>query len=162
MNSEQSRTEELHTLGALLRVSMDALLTHVYEELRHSGFTDLRITHGAVLRHISRGGCRITTLAERAGMTKQSMAELVEYLREKGYAKLGADQSDRRAKLVQLTARGWKAHSALVRSSRAYEKQCARELGEARWRELRELLEQLADWSARQSHLPSAAKSSGE
>jgi DNA-binding MarR family transcriptional regulator len=159
MPSEQSRTEELHTLGALLRTSIDALMAHAYQEIRDAGFPDLRSTHSAVFGHITRTGCRITELAERARMTKQSMAELVEYLRDRGYVTLVADPSDRRAKLVQLTARGWKAHSSLVRSSRGYERQCARELGEGTWRQLRELLERFAAWSARQ---PKPSSHNGE
>jgi DNA-binding MarR family transcriptional regulator len=149
MNRARSVTEELHTLGALLRMSLDGLHDHVFGELARAGFREVRLAHGAVFRHVSREGSRVTTLAERARMTKQSMAELVEYLRKRGYVELVADPTDGRAKLVKLTARGWKVHDALVRLSSAFEKECARSLGEDRWAEFRERLQALAAWSQR-------------
>ena len=45
-------------------------------------------------------------LAERAAMTKQSMAELVAHLERHGYVERVPDPSDRRAKLVRATERG--------------------------------------------------------
>ena len=92
METQLSVTEQLPTLGALLRIPLEALLDHVYEELARAGYADLRPTHGPVFRHISRDGCRITTLAARARITKQSMAELTEYLRQRGYVELLADR----------------------------------------------------------------------
>jgi DNA-binding MarR family transcriptional regulator len=147
MHSQMSVTEQLPTLGALLRIPLETLLDHVYEELTRAGYAELRAAHGAVFRHISRDGSRITALAERARITKQSMAELTEYLRQCGYVQLVADPSDGRAKLVKLTARGWKVHHALVRISEGFERKCARSLGEQKWQQFRELLQEFAAWS---------------
>ncbi len=145
-DKDQSVTEELHTLGALLRTCLDALHDRVFSELAKAGHPEVRLAHGAVFRHVSREGSRVTTLAERARMTKQSMAELVEYLRARAYVELVADPSDGRAKLVKLTARGWKVHASLVRLSGAFERECARHIGEAKWRDFRELLQDLSIW----------------
>lgn len=137
----------MHTLGALLRAPFEAMLEHNFGKLSKIGFDDVRPAHGAVLRHIARDGSRITELAERARMTKQSMAELVEYLHKRRYVELVPDPSDGRAKLVKLTERGWKMHDALVKASYDFEKECTRALGEAKWRQLRNLLEEFAGWS---------------
>ena len=142
-----SATEELQTLGALLRTPFEAMLDYNYAALAKAGFDDLRPAHGAVLRHMSRDGLRVTELAALARMTKQSMAELVEYLRKRGYVELMPDPADGRAKLVTLTDRGWKVHGMLVKISRAFERECARDLGEERWRQLRGLLEEFATWA---------------
>ncbi len=147
MNRNQSLTEEFHTLGALLRTVLDALHDHVFSELAKAGYDEVRLAHGAVFRHLSREGSRVTTLAERARMTKQSMAELVEYLRTRGYVELAADPTDGRAKLVKLTSRGWKVHDALVRLSTAFEKEATRTLGEDKWRQFRQVLAETAAWS---------------
>ena len=141
-------------MGALLRAPFDALLAHNYRELAAQGFDDLRPAHGAVLRHMTAEGARITELADKARMTKQSMAELVEYLRERGYVRLIADQGDRRAKLVTLTERGAQVHRALVRISRSFERECVRAMGEEKWGQFRRLLEELAAWSARYGQQP--------
>lgn len=151
MQSQVSLTEELPTLGALLRIPLETLLDHVYEELAKAGYGELRVAHGAVFRHISRDGSRITTLAARARMTKQSMAELIEHLRPCGYVELVADPTDGRAKLVRLTARGWKVHRALVRISEAFEKKCAQSFGPQRWQQFRVLLQEFAAWSQEHS-----------
>ncbi len=147
MPSRPSVTEELHTLGALLRAPFDAMLAYNFGRLAEAGFADVRPAHGAVLRHIARDGSRLTELAERAHMTKQSMAELVAYLRRRGYVELRPDPGDRRAKLVTLTERGWQVHAALVRHSRDFERECARALGREKWHRLRALLEEFAAWS---------------
>jgi DNA-binding MarR family transcriptional regulator len=154
MEAQFSVTEQLPTLGALLRLPLETLLDHVYAELAKAGYVELRVAHGAVFRHISRDGSRITTLAARARITKQSMAELIDYLRSCGYVELVADPTDGRAKLARLTARGWKVHRALVRASEAFEKKCARSFGQQRWRQFRELLQELAAWSQHQRELP--------
>ena len=147
MRNEASVTEELQTLGALLRIPLDLLHDELFAELAQAGFAEVRVAHGAVFRHIARGGSRVTTLAERARMTKQSMAELVEYLRKWGHVELVPDPADGRAKLVKLTARGWRVHDRLVKSSAAFERKCARSLGEDKWCRLRELLREFAAWS---------------
>jgi DNA-binding MarR family transcriptional regulator len=144
MSSRPSATEELHTLGVLLRAPFEAMLDFNYDRLAKAGFAEIRPAHGAVLRHVARDGSRITELAERARMAKQSMAELVEYLRVRGYVGLVADPSDGRAKLVRLTARGWTVHRTLTRLSGEFERECARSLGEEKWRQLRGLLEEFA------------------
>lgn len=151
MKNVPSVTEELRTLGALLRTPFDSMLDYIYGRLAEAGFDDVRPAHSAVLRNIAREGSRLTELAERARVTKQSMAELVEHLRKRRYVELVPDPSDGRAKLVRFTERGWKIHATLVKISREFEKECARSMGEVKWRQLRGLLEEFSDWSSRLS-----------
>jgi len=63
--------------------------------------------HTAVFQHIEADGSRLTDLAERAQITKQSMGYLVDYLEERDYLERHADPSDRRATIICLTDRGW-------------------------------------------------------
>jgi DNA-binding MarR family transcriptional regulator len=48
----------------------------------------------------------VGTLARRAQMTKQSMAELVAHLERHGFVERIPDPADRRAKLVRVTGKG--------------------------------------------------------
>jgi hypothetical protein len=60
-----------------------------------------------------------------------------------------------------LTERGWEVFDTLVRSGRAFEKECARVLGPEKWQELRHLLEELSGWCesyTAQSEEPGAVK----
>ncbi|WP_426690565.1 MarR family winged helix-turn-helix transcriptional regulator [Rhodanobacter ginsengiterrae] len=136
--------ERQRTLGSLLRLPYNELQDAVYGALPAHGFHDLRTAHSAVFRHLDPGGTRMTTLAERAGMTKQSMAYLVENLRECGYLKVAADPADGRAKLVQLTRRGMAAMTTLIALSQEFEDWLAEAVGSANVKRLRALLEQVS------------------
>ena len=60
-------------LGVLLRQPLRALLTEIHEGMALAGYPDLRPAHSAVFMNLDSKGTRITDLAERAQMTKQSM-----------------------------------------------------------------------------------------
>ena len=140
---DRNITEQRRTLGALLRGPYQRLARRVYGELQQRGYPDVRPAHSAVFRHILPGGSRITDLAERAQLTKQSMGALVEYLRERGYLDLYPDPSDGRAKLVRLTARGHALQQEALEISVTAEQELGQLLGPKRLRLLRELLEEL-------------------
>lgn len=133
------------TLGSLLRLPYQALQSAVYGALAERGFDDIRAAHSAVFRHIDADGTRLTVLAERAGMTKQSMAYLVDALAQAGYLTTAADPQDGRARRVLLTRRGDQAMTALLELSADFEHRLAERLGTARMARLRTLLEALAD-----------------
>jgi|GEM_PF-218141 len=143
-NKNRALTEELGTLGSLLRVPFEAMLVHNWARVREQGFDDLRIAHGAVFRNISAGGSRISDLAARSRMTKQSMAELVAYLQKRGYVDVSPDPDDRRGKLVTLTKRGVAAFEALAEASNGFEEACERRIGRAKWQRFRLLLTDVA------------------
>lgn len=62
-------------------------------------------------------GRRVTELATRAAMTKQSMHELVGYLQDHGYLTREPDPDDERARLIRLTARGRELEDAVQAAS---------------------------------------------
>lgn len=71
-----------------------------------AGFTDHRVVHHNVMAHVTFEGIRLTELAERAGITKQAMSELVIDLEKLGYLVRTPDPDDRRAKLIGFTEKG--------------------------------------------------------
>jgi DNA-binding MarR family transcriptional regulator len=66
----------------------------------------LRAAHSQVFEAIDPTGSRLSTLAERAGMSHQAMSELVAELIETGHLERVPDPSDGRAKLLRPTAQG--------------------------------------------------------
>src|SRR5436305_11748425 len=108
--------------------------------LADAGFDDLRPAHTAVFQHIESGGSRLTELAERAQITKQSMGYLVDYLEQRGYLERRPDPSDRRAVLISLTDRGWEQVRAALKIIGTIEEELGSRLGEPRMQQLRELL----------------------
>ena len=62
--------------------------------------------HIHITRHLSLAGDRITDLAERAGIAKQSMADLVDQCTAWGLVTREADPHDKRARRVRFTPTG--------------------------------------------------------
>ena len=152
MNDELSRGDpalpgssrhENPNLGILLRDPFQEVVRRVSVGLAEAGFDDLRPAHTAVFQHIEAGGSRLTDLAERAQITKQSMGYLVDYLAECGYLERRPDPSDRRAALICLTDRGWEQVRAALKIIAALEEEWTKGLGRNRMHELRELLNDL-------------------
>jgi DNA-binding MarR family transcriptional regulator len=111
-------------------------------DLEDAGYADIRPTHGCVFRFVRDDGMRLTELAHLAGMTKQSVGELVDDLVDRGYVERTPDPEDRRAKLICLTDRGAEAQRVGFGLLTDIEKRWAKRFGAARVRQLRELLEE--------------------
>lgn len=92
--------------AVLMRDAFAALNDVVLRRLASSGHDAVRTAHGVVFQFIDDDGSTVSTLAERAGITKQAMAELVRHLEAHRYVTRVPDPSDRRAKLVLLTDLG--------------------------------------------------------
>ncbi|WP_410876544.1 MarR family winged helix-turn-helix transcriptional regulator [Nocardia sp. A7] len=97
---------EQFSLLKLLVQAADAYERALNPELRAGLGADLRPAHYAVFRYLRPGGSRVTALAEAAGMTQQSMGELVTHLEKNGYVERAPDPADRRARLIVFTASG--------------------------------------------------------
>jgi DNA-binding MarR family transcriptional regulator len=130
-------------LAILLREPLRALNAELIERLAEQGHDEVRLPHGNVLQYLDDEGTRVSVLAERAALTKQAIAQLVEHLERHGYVERVPDPADRRAKLVRATARG-RAVYAIVREFIAdVDARLDRELGPEKVRRLRALLEEL-------------------
>jgi DNA-binding MarR family transcriptional regulator len=133
------------TLGGLLRVAEGAARARVYAQMPAAGFPELRPAHSSLLRNLSEAGLRVSELAERAQVTKQSMGYLADSLAAADYVTLEPDPTDRRAKRVLLTVKGRAAADAMVRISAEVERDFAGLIGKPEMTQLRTLLEQLAE-----------------
>ena len=134
------------TFGALFREPYAHYLGWLYARLQERGFPDIRVAHSAVVRTIdAEKGSRVTTLAERAGMTKQSMAYLVDSLVELDYLEIVPDPEDKRAKLARLTRRGRKLVATAGALGAEYEGLLAGRIGVDEMAELRRLLTVVVD-----------------
>jgi DNA-binding MarR family transcriptional regulator len=82
------------------------LTASTVRHVQRAGFPFLRVAHTQALENLDRDGTRLTVLAERAGISHQSMSELVLELVERGVLERVADPSDGRARLIRPTATG--------------------------------------------------------
>jgi DNA-binding MarR family transcriptional regulator len=143
-----SSRDERPNVGILLRVPYQEVVTRVIAGLAEAGYDDLTPAHTAVFQHIEADGTRLTELAERAQITKQSMGYLVDNLEQRGYLERRPDPSDRRATLICLTDRGWAQIEAGLQAIATLEAEWTRRLGKGRMDLLRELLAELGAGSA--------------
>jgi DNA-binding MarR family transcriptional regulator len=88
---------------SLLLYAYQASARKLTRFLREKGHTAIKPKHGAVFANIDREGTRATVLAERGGMGKAAMGELIDELERLGYVERHPDPADRRAKLVAPT-----------------------------------------------------------
>jgi DNA-binding MarR family transcriptional regulator len=132
-------------IGELLRVPSQAVVHFISGALARAGYADLRPAHMPIFIYLDHppGGTRVTDLAERAQVTKQSMGELVAYLEERGYVERIPDPTDRRAKLVRYTPLGWTVHETAPAIALELEAAWADRLGRDKFDQLRSLLKEL-------------------
>src|SRR4051794_13122658 len=130
-------------LLALLDTATESVLAEFRQELEGAGYADIRPTHGCVFRFVRDDGMRLTELARLAGMTKQSVGELVDDLVDLGYVERIPDPADRRAKLICLTERGVEAQRTGFGLIRDLEERWAERFGPERLAQLRETLEEI-------------------
>ena len=133
---DDSRPFYRYNIGALLRDPQATLERRLHEKLDAVGYADLRRSHGLVFQYIG-DGARVVDLAARAQMTKQSMAEIVAYLEERGYVTRSVDPTDRRAKVVRLTEKGAASLPAALKGLAEIEAEWKALFGDARLERLR-------------------------
>jgi DNA-binding MarR family transcriptional regulator len=125
----------------LLSVAFDDFCTLLERRLADTPYNDIRISHGCVFGNIDPEGTRLTDLAERARMTKQSVGEVTSDLEQRGYVERVPDPSDGRAKIIRLTERGRAAQSLGIGLIDEIEQEWAERFGADRVAVLREALE---------------------
>lgn len=131
-------------LHGLIEIARDAFVDEFRKELGRSDFSDIRPAHGCVFRYMRERGMRLTEIAERGNMTKQSAGEVVDDLVARGYAERVPDPHDRRAKLVCLTERGKAAQEFGFGLLAKIEKRWGERYGAERIAGLRATLEEIA------------------
>lgn len=128
----------------LLDVAFDAFASELERRVAETAFSDIRITHGCVFGNIEPDGSRLTELAERARMTKQSVGEVASELEQRGYLERVPDPSDGRAKIIRLTERGHEAQALGFEIINEIERDWGQRYGVERVAALRDALEAVA------------------
>jgi DNA-binding MarR family transcriptional regulator len=130
-------------LGVLLREPVRIGNALIAERLVERGHPEIRPPHNNVFQFLDPEGTRVSVLAERAAITKQSMAELVAHLERHGYVERVPDPTDGRAKLVRSTERGREVYAIAGEVAAEMEADWTRRVGRKRMRELRNTLAEL-------------------
>jgi DNA-binding MarR family transcriptional regulator len=132
-------------IGALLRVPAQAIQRRIIKELNAAGYDELRVPHMAVLQFPGPDGVRPGSLAERAGMSKQAMNQLLRSLENLGYVSRADAPDEGRARIVRLTKRGRAAYLRVHDILRDIESEWSAELGLTDFGRLKEILRRVWD-----------------
>jgi DNA-binding MarR family transcriptional regulator len=119
-------------LPNVARSLMLASRTHtaaVTAQLALRGYDDFPFASASLLWLMDEGGTRSTVLAQRAGVTKQAMSQLVRLMERQGYLEQVPDPTDTRAKVVRMTERGEAVKIACVEVREELNRKVARSLG---------------------------------
>lgn len=103
-------------IAGVVRLALELAVADIARDVARQ-HPELRAAHLQVFGFGSIEGRRVTDLAARAAMTKQSMHELIGYLQSHGYLTREPDPGDERARLIRLTARGRELDEAVQAAS---------------------------------------------
>ena len=96
-----------NNIGRLFQRAARAYSDVALIKLRDRGYEGLTLFHTALISNLDIEGNRITTLAHRAGVSKQAMGQVVGELEQRGYVERIPDPNDGRATLIKFTEQGW-------------------------------------------------------
>lgn len=130
MSSSNPVKPERKPMIALVHNADRAFAAHMVESAHERGRPDIKPSHNAVFAHLGDTPRRAADLASVAGMTRQSMGELVRELVDLRILEMVPDPGDGRAKLVTYSREGKSFASDGYRHLRAIEDLLATEFGE--------------------------------
>lgn len=132
-------------IGLLCFIVQRAMEDRVLADLAAAGYDDVTIAQGRVLARVDAKGTRLSDLAERARVTRQTATFMVDHLERAGYVRRVPDPSDARARLVVFAERGLAAQEVARRTEAVVQEEWTRHLGRRATARLHELLSRLRE-----------------
>ncbi len=132
-------------VGAMLGVVWQWVRDQLYAGVVAAGYDDLNAAHVGLWRYPGLEGLRPSQLADRRGITKQSVNDLLAHLEQHGYLARVPDPRDGRVRVIRLTSKGWRLQRAIYAEAGAAQLRIAQILGPRRFDQLRNSLELLTE-----------------
>lgn len=129
----------------LMFIASRSAANRIFEALQERGFDDVTIAQSRLMMGIDPDGTRLSVLAERAQIAKQTATALVDKLERAGYVERAVDPTDGRARLVRMTARARKAIPYARAEEERIEQEWRAHLGAKRMQQLRDALTDLRE-----------------
>lgn len=122
-----------------------------------AGLDGIRPAQAVALVPLAGGGLHASDLADRLGVSRQAVAQVISALERHGYVTRASNPDDARTRIIELTGRGGQVLRVMRTNAGDLEKTWGAVLGERRLGELRETLQMLL--AAPDSEDPGAAES---
>lgn len=120
-----------NNIGRRMNEAVRIFENRIVKSLELKGHSELTAAHINLTRNLDEDGTRLTELARRASLTKQSMSELVDQVKRTGLIEKRPDPADGRAKLVCFTESGFVWLEAFHQSLEVAENEMREQLGPA-------------------------------
>ncbi len=131
-------------LATLMFVSYRSMDERVQRAMREAGY-DVTVAQSRLAQRIADEGSRLTELADRAQVTKQTASLLVAALEREGLVERVPDPSDGRARLIRMSERGREAAGQAMQVVMTVEREWTEHLGPELAGQLREALLKLRE-----------------
>ncbi|HMC40685.1 MAG TPA: MarR family transcriptional regulator [Acidimicrobiales bacterium] len=129
----------------MMRVVWEWVRDEMYAGVVAAGYDDLNAAHVGLWRYPGLDGMRPSQLADQAGITKQSVNDLLGHLEQHGYLARVPDSADGRARVIRLTAKGHRLQKTIYAEAGAAQQRIAEILGPRRFAQLHRSLELLTE-----------------
>lgn len=117
----------------------------MYAGVVAAGYDDLTAAHVGLWRYPGLEGLRPSQLADRRGITKQSVNDLLGHLERRGYLLRVADSADGRARVIRLTSKGWRLQKTIYAQAGSAQLRIEEILGPRRFAHMHSSLEVLTE-----------------
>lgn len=131
-------------LIALVDRANRALQADMVRTAHLHGHPEVKPAHNSVFATLSEEGSRASDMAARAGITRQSMGEIIREMVDLGILEMRPDPDDRRAKLVTYTDHGRRVAADGYRHLIELERRFEEEFGTVEYATTREILARIA------------------
>ena len=158
LSADPQRNADWHggNIGRVLATADRRFVREVLAIVHESGHQEIGEALLSLIRNLDLDGTRLTELAARAHMTKQSMRELVDRGEDFGLVLRAPDPDDKRAKTIRFTPAGQTMLEDMRGGVKVAEQRLARKLGKPLLSDIRNcLLAYIAD-GGEGRHMPLA------
>ncbi|GMQ82715.1 MAG: hypothetical protein BMS9Abin05_2175 [Rhodothermia bacterium] len=145
IDQQELASERQDNLGSLLSRASEMFGFEVLAEFKARDLGPIKENHLDLLLSMDLEGIRISHLAERSGLSKQTVGPLVREMTKRGIVALKPDPTDGRAKLVVLTKNGIKMLLAYVGITRDITQRYVETVGQRRMTQLHSTLKKLVE-----------------
>lgn len=132
-------------LIALVERANRALQSDMVRRAHLDGHTEVKMAHNSVFGFLHAEGARAADMAVRAGITRQSMGEVIRDMVALDLLEMRSDPDDRRAKVVTYSEHGLAVAGDGFQHLIELEKRFAEEFGEHEYAVARDVLARVVD-----------------
>ena len=130
---------------ALVDRANRAMQADMVRRAQADGHTEVKMAHNSVFGTLHSGGARAADMATRAGITRQSMGEVIRDMVALDLLEMQPDPADRRAKVVDYSEHGLAVAADGFRYLVELDRRLEEEFGAEKYAAAREVLDRLVE-----------------